>query len=228
MKIRIYSGLSLRKEQSHQILPGADFIGPIKRGDVYKDIQDRVNFILIIDGQFQQVLAVSPGELMDVLQVGIKVYGSSSMGAMRAAELESYGMVGVGRIFSEIRDTPYFRDDYLGQAFTPEGAVVHSLPYMDIKIGCEILRKKNELSEGQMKIILSAYKNLHFSQRNPAALFEILTKKKNSALANIALKIPKLIRSTKNQDALLLVKRVKNDIEKIRKWNQKYFRAETI
>jgi hypothetical protein len=51
---------------------------------------------------------------------GIHVFGASSMGALRAAELAAFGMVGVGEIFEAYRDGVIEDDD--------EVAVVHGPP----------------------------------------------------------------------------------------------------
>ncbi len=41
------------------------------------------------------------------MKKGVKVYGSSSMGALRASELDEFGMVGVGRIYECYRSGPH-------------------------------------------------------------------------------------------------------------------------
>ena len=76
-------------------------------------------------------MAVSPTDVMDALRCGLRVYGASSMGALRAVELAPYGMIGHGSIYEHVLHTPYFRDDYLGQTFTeaPEGQ--QSEPYIN-------------------------------------------------------------------------------------------------
>ena len=45
------------------------------------------------------------------LTQGIHVYGAASMGALRAAELAAFGMVGVGKIFEAYRDGVIEDDD---------------------------------------------------------------------------------------------------------------------
>ena len=49
-------------------------------------------------------------EILFALSKGIRVLGASSMGALRAAELHDFGMIGVGRIFEDYRDE-VLRDD---------------------------------------------------------------------------------------------------------------------
>ena len=56
--------------------------------------------ILIVDGEFGQSLSVWHKEILHALHRGIRVVGASSMGALRAAELDRFGMEGVGEIYA--------------------------------------------------------------------------------------------------------------------------------
>src|SRR6185503_8566658 len=56
-------------------------------------------------------------EILWAMSQGIHVYGSASMGALRAAELAVFGMEGVGEIFAQYRDGVLEDDD--------EVAVIH-------------------------------------------------------------------------------------------------------
>ena len=53
----------------------------------------------IVDGYFEGVLSVWHKEILWAMAEGIHVFGSASMGALRAAELHPFGMHGTGRIF---------------------------------------------------------------------------------------------------------------------------------
>jgi hypothetical protein len=55
--------------------------------------------IVLIDGIFYHDLAVWHKELVFAMLQGIVCIGAASMGALRAAELYRYGMIGVGQIF---------------------------------------------------------------------------------------------------------------------------------
>ncbi len=55
--------------------------------------------LLLIDGYFHQVPSVQHKEILYALHQGLAVFGCSSMGALRAAELADFGMVGIGRVF---------------------------------------------------------------------------------------------------------------------------------
>jgi hypothetical protein len=60
--------------------------------------------IVLIDGSFNQTLAVWHKELVYALLSGVCCIGASSMGALRAAELDRYGMIGIGQIYERFRD----------------------------------------------------------------------------------------------------------------------------
>nr|WP_239657125.1 TfuA-like protein [Mycobacterium riyadhense] len=76
--------------------------------------------LLIVDGLFFQHAPVRHKELLTLLDGGIRVVGSSSMGALRAAELHPFGMEGYGWVFEGYRDGNLDADD--------EVAMVHGEP----------------------------------------------------------------------------------------------------
>ena len=76
---------------------------PVAQGDVYRATRSRPAAIGIIDGYFDGVPAVWHKEILFAMAEGIHVFGSASMGALRAAELSAFGMVGVGEIFEAYR-----------------------------------------------------------------------------------------------------------------------------
>jgi hypothetical protein len=59
-------------------------------------------------------------EILLALSAGVACYGSSSMGALRAAELAPYGMVGVGEVFSWFASGVLDSDDEVAVVHGPE------------------------------------------------------------------------------------------------------------
>ncbi len=82
----------------------AVYRGPVAQGDVYRAVTavEPLESIGIIDGQFDHVPAVWHKEILWAMDWGVHVYGSASMGALRAAELHAFGMEGVGEIFESL------------------------------------------------------------------------------------------------------------------------------
>jgi hypothetical protein len=105
-------------------LPASEIRGfevrpPAGVGDVLRAVRDRVRRIAIIDGYFERMAAVWHKEILLALERGIAVYGAASMGALRAAELDRFGMVGVGAIYRAFRSGKLTRDDEVAVAHLP-------------------------------------------------------------------------------------------------------------
>jgi hypothetical protein len=114
--IYIFTGPTLAPEEGCAALD-AVYLPPVAQGDVYRVGLKRPWAIGIIDGYFEHVPAVWHKEILWAMTQGIHVYGSASMGALRAAELAPFGMEGIGEIFAAYRDGRLEDDD--------EVAVVH-------------------------------------------------------------------------------------------------------
>jgi hypothetical protein len=119
MTICIFTGPTLPWAEAAKVLD-AEYLPPAAIGDVYKAAQKGPWAIGIIDGFFESTPSVWHKEVLWAMAQGIHVFGASSMGALRAAELADFGMVGVGSIFQAYRDGTIEDDD--------EVAVVHGPP----------------------------------------------------------------------------------------------------
>ncbi|MCA9664333.1 MAG: hypothetical protein KC503_02060 [Myxococcales bacterium] len=107
----VFLGPTLAAERASAALEGAELRPPARAGDVLRALRDGARRIAIIDGYFDRVPSVWHKEILFALERGALVYGASSMGALRAAELHSFGMIGVGRIFEMYRDGELCDDD---------------------------------------------------------------------------------------------------------------------
>jgi hypothetical protein len=94
----VFAGPSITRDEVGRVIPSARVHPPAAMGDVYRAAQQRPRAIVLIDGFFDRVPAPWHKELLWALDQGVHVFGAASMGALRAAELGSFGMVGVGRV----------------------------------------------------------------------------------------------------------------------------------
>jgi hypothetical protein len=69
--------------------------------------------IVLLDGVFDQDIAVWHREILYALDKGVIVIGGASMGALRATELDEFGMVGVGKIYEQFASGREKRDDFV-------------------------------------------------------------------------------------------------------------------
>jgi hypothetical protein len=115
----IFAGPSL--PPAHRPLdPVLEWRPPVKQGEVYECALTRPSIIGIIDGYFEVTPTVWHKEILWAMAQGIHVYGSASIGALRAAELHTFGMVGIGRIFAAYRDGILTDDDEVAVLHGPE------------------------------------------------------------------------------------------------------------
>jgi hypothetical protein len=108
--IYVFLGPTLAEKDARAELD-ADYLPPVSAGDVYRLWRRRPRVIGIIDGSFDRVPAVWHKEIMWVMERGVHVFGGAGLGALRAAELDSFGMCGVGRVYQAFRDGTLDRDD---------------------------------------------------------------------------------------------------------------------
>ncbi|MFL5801075.1 MAG: TfuA-like protein [Roseiflexaceae bacterium] len=146
MTVAIFTGPSLASEEGRRELE-AIYLPPVSQGDVYRAALRRPQAIGIIDGYFERVPAVWHKEILWAMAQGIHVFGSASMGALRAAELAAFGMEGVGAIFEAYRDGALEDDD--------EVAVVHGPAesgYRALSVALVNIRRTLAAAEAQSTI----------------------------------------------------------------------------
>jgi hypothetical protein len=226
MKIKVYAKLSIDERSIKKILPGAVVCAPVARDDLPKDVDQGFNVIAIVDGKFDQSMSVSPTEIMDALRCGVRVYGSSSIGALRAAETQAYGMIGVGEIYEYIRSKPFFRDDLLGQVFVDFDQSFKSYTYVDFFFATENLVKKGLINRKDAQKLCRIYADLHYMDRNSSALLSILSRKKSASqtLIQAAKRIFNSGYSQKKVDAIRLMQTVRGDLTSVKRINDKLVR----
>jgi hypothetical protein len=116
--IYVFVGPTLRAEEGRRELE-AVFLPPAAQGDVYRAALERPRAIGLIDGYFDCVPSVWHKEILWAMAEGIPVFGSASMGALRAVELASFGMEGVGAIFEAFQRGELTDDDEVAVTHAP-------------------------------------------------------------------------------------------------------------
>jgi hypothetical protein len=134
MKARavIFTGNSISHEDARKILR-ANYQPPVRRFQLEKFVQKGYKVIGIIDGIFFDRAAVGHREILSALDAGVKVVGGASMGALRASELDTHGMIGVGRIYEWYRDGVIESDDEVAVSTNPDTFEPISVPLVNIR-----------------------------------------------------------------------------------------------
>jgi hypothetical protein len=122
----VFVGPTLPAAEAARLLPGAEIRPPVAVGEVFGLLRRRggarIGRLAIIDGYFERMAAVWHKELLLALEHGIEVWGASSMGALRAAELHPFGMRGVGAVFEAYHAGELVADDEVAVAHLPAEA----------------------------------------------------------------------------------------------------------
>ena len=162
--IVVFLGPSLDRAEAARILD-AHYRPPAARGDLSRAAEEGARIIGLIDGVFFQESAVGHREILYAIQKGARVVGASSMGALRAAELHTLGMEGVGRIFRCYRDGIITSDDEVALLFDPEYYHPLSEPLVNIRWAAARAMKAGIITDEDAFEIVDAAEALYFTER---------------------------------------------------------------
>jgi hypothetical protein len=153
-----------------RLLTDAMVLPPVKRGDLSSIMPFDPEVIGIIDGEFYQSLAVSPKEILPFLEKGVRVYGAASMGALRAVELEKFGMIGIGRVFRLFRRGLLECDDEVALTYCPWSYKAHSEPLVNTRYALRSAIMNGILTRTEAGTIVASLKKTHFPERTRALM----------------------------------------------------------
>jgi hypothetical protein len=210
VSVIVFAGPSISGEEVAKLLPGSILRPPAAQGDLYLAAQERPLAIALIDGYFDRVPAVWHKEILWALAEGIPIFGASSMGALRAAELAALGMVGMGEVFEAFRTGVLEDDDEVAIAHGPSEFDYRHLSeaMVDIRSTLAAAELQGVISSRLAERILKNAKELYYPERTIAAALDRLSCP--AASANQIFKLRIWLKtnfiSVKHQDAVLLLK----------------------
>jgi len=169
----VFLGPSLPHREAQKIVK-ADFRRPARQGDVFRALVDRPKAIALIDGVFEEAPSVWHHELMAALAAGVTVFGASSMGALRAVELASHGMIGIGKIFQGYlsRELADDADVALLHADGAHGYRPLSLPLVNVLATLEKAQRERVLKRPQTASVIRSARQLFFQNRTWGAVLD--------------------------------------------------------
>ncbi len=152
---------------------GLTVLPPAKRGDMQRLLADHPPGVaIIVDGYFHlHNLAIGHAELRDALAAGWHIWGLSSMGAIRAAELRELGMRGFGRVYEHYASDPAFRDDEVALLHEPEPPYrAFSEPLVHVRALLAAMVDAGALATSTRDEILATLMPMWFGDRTHALL----------------------------------------------------------
>jgi hypothetical protein len=205
----VFLGPSLDRRAALAIL-GADYRPPAARGDITRAVSEGARVIGLIDGVFFQESSVGHREILGALKGGVSVVGASSMGALRAAELHTLGMEGVGEVYRMYRDGVLVSDDEVALAFDPESGIALSEPLVNIRATLARAEEEGVIDRGTRDILFSAASSLYYPDRTyPRLVREAGRIADPVPLARFARWVEKGAVDLKRRDAIQALERIR-------------------
>jgi len=165
MRVVVYTGTSINHHDAMKILD-ADYRPPVKRNDIKKLMRNPPDIIGIIDGVFFDSAAVAHREIIEAIRGGVIVVGGGSMGALRASELDSYGMTGVGKIYEMYRSGVLESDDEVAVTFDADTMEALSVPLVNVRATLTSAVENGAVTRETSEAIIEAAKKLFYPDRN--------------------------------------------------------------
>ncbi|HPP77351.1 TfuA-related McrA-glycine thioamidation protein [Methanospirillum sp.] len=161
----IFLGPSLPVPDAVKIL-SAQYRPPVRRVDLPDVIRVHPRVVGIIDGVFFEDAAVGHREVLEVIKNGIVVVGASSMGALRAAELEPFGMIGIGEVFRMYRDGEVESDDEVALMCDPVTHMALSEALVNIRVTLRHGIETGFFTKDEADLIINTGRSLWYPDRS--------------------------------------------------------------
>jgi hypothetical protein len=194
--------------------PGLTIRPPAACGDVARAVREGASAIGLIDGVFESALSTWHKELLWALHKGVRLYGASSMGALRAAEMDRFGMKGIGRIYRLVRRGSIQDDDEVAVLHGPAelGFVPLTEAMVDIRYTLRAAARQGVVTGAAAAAFISAAKQTFYKDRTYPRLLNALRDGGFGAGAErLEAWLKHNRRSVKGEDALLLLAAMQGD-----------------
>ena len=170
-RIAVFAGPSLPAEARRRD-PRLVWLAPARAGDGLRLCARAPAAAVLLDGVFDETPSIRHKELLMLLGAGVPVYGAASMGALRAAELAEFGMIGVGRIFRAFASGRLTGDDEVAVAHAPAELDWRPLSEPLVNVRATLLKAvwRKRLDAGQARALLEAARSLFYRERSWSAV----------------------------------------------------------
>jgi hypothetical protein len=99
--VHVFTGETLPRDAAAGLAPGALLYPPARQGDLL-GVAGPGDVVVIIDGNPYH--PPRHDEILSLLASGVAVAGAGGLGAVLAADMDPYGMTGIGKVFAGLRD----------------------------------------------------------------------------------------------------------------------------
>jgi len=209
-QVIVFLGPTLSHDDARDVLD-AEYRPPAAHGDVLRAALRRPRAIGLVDGVFERVPAVWHKEILFALSEGVHVYGAASMGALRAAELDAFGMRGVGTVFRAYAEGVLEDDDEVAVAHAgaEDGFRALSDAMVDVRATLAAALAAGVVCEETAEALVERIKATFYAERALVAALD----RADEEHERLRAWLPDGRVERKREDALELVHAIRHDLE---------------
>ncbi|MGW7343071.1 TfuA-like protein [Streptomyces sp. NPDC054854] len=169
--IHVYVGPTLPASEPVLAAPGLRVLPPARHGDLFDAAIGAGDTVVLIDGVYHQAPALRHKEILAAMGRGVTVLGAASIGALRAAELAPYGMVGIGSIYTAYALGDIDGDDEVAVGQAPDGAFdALTWPLVNLRHVLQLAQPAGVVNGERAAGLLAALRAVYYPQRTWAAV----------------------------------------------------------
>lgn len=174
MKVTLFGGAYITEDETKAIID-IDYRPPAGHADIISLIYNDRPDIIILSHAVIPGISVWHTELLEAMNLGVRVYGTGGLGAVRAAELSSFGMIGIGEVFRQYKageieddDEVYFRSDGFG-----DHDIRLSEPIVNLRATLKPAVSDHIISENDFQNIIHIAKEIYYEDRTVDNIFSL-------------------------------------------------------
>ncbi|MFC8429259.1 TfuA-like protein [Streptomyces sp. NPDC057253] len=180
----VFVGPTLSRSEPELTAPSVRVWPPVQHGDLFSDAIGEGDTVVIIDGVYHQAPALRHKEILAAMGRGVRVIGAASIGALRAAELAPFGMLGVGSIYGAYMNGSIDGDDEVAVGQAPAGGWrALTWPVVNLRLALELARRAGVCDGGRAAVLLEALRAVYYPQRTTAAVRAVCRRHGDAAFA---------------------------------------------
>ncbi|MFB9924160.1 TfuA-like protein [Amycolatopsis halotolerans] len=142
----------------------------MQHGDLFDPAICSGDSIVIVDGVYHQRPALRHKEILAAIGSGIRVIGAASIGALRAAELAPFGMLGVGRVYAAYASGEIYGDDEVAVGQSPDGRHALTWPLVNVRRVLDLALSAGVLDSKRTSKLLAKLREVFYPQRTLHAI----------------------------------------------------------
>jgi hypothetical protein len=215
--IHVFVGPTLPSTEPQLAAPDVRVWPPVGHGDLFDPAIRSGDTALVIDGVYHQAPALRHKEILAAMGRGVTVMGAASIGALRAAELAQFGMLGVGHVYSAYARGEIDGDDEVAVGQAPDGEFgALTWPVVNLRYVLQLAQSAGVLDGERAARLLAALRAVYYPQRTWAAVRAVCRRQGETEFAGwlaAQLEQDQYFGDLKRADALAAVRTALDSVE---------------